>query len=470
MTLIRAARTTPRLHGAAGRRTLPNRGATRQVRLTRPLRFAQPVTHALLDGRAHRAAPDAATRLVLLGTGGRRQPEGDAVRVRQRRRRRRRRLPRRLRRGRPPPALAGRAHASTTASARTARWCGRCSSPTSTPTTSWTWPTSCMGSWPPHADRRLRPGAGRTADPGVPARRRPPAGLPGRADARASAATVEHLLAGLRLQHQPPHRRRGPHQRHRFGAGARDRRAPGRATSPDIDLGVTRRRQLAERRPRPTMEPVVIYPEDDHGVQVTAILVQHAPVFPAFGFRFDTPHGSVVFSGDTGPCDNVVRLARRRRPARPRGDRRRPPRRSASPACPTTRPSATTCASSHSAPEQVGDDRHAGRRRARSCSRTSCRATASPPTRSGRPGCARTSTARSCAASTSTSSPSGSGTDRASSDGSPDDAGRSDAMCRDLSRCHLVGRALGDRARSSASRKRTARSKIASTSAAPSKK
>jgi ribonuclease BN (tRNA processing enzyme) len=38
--------------------------------------------------------------------------------------------------------------------------------------------------------------------------------------------------------------------------------------------------------------------------------VQHAPVFPAFGFRFDTPHGSVVFSGDTGPCSNVVRLAR----------------------------------------------------------------------------------------------------------------------------------------------------------------
>jgi ribonuclease BN (tRNA processing enzyme) len=59
----------------------------------------------------------------------------------------------------------------------------------------------------------------------------------------------------------------------------------------------------------PPMDPVVIYPEDDHGVQVSAILVQHAPVFPALGFRFDTPHGSVVFSGDTGHCDNVVRLA-----------------------------------------------------------------------------------------------------------------------------------------------------------------
>jgi ribonuclease BN (tRNA processing enzyme) len=58
------------------------------------------------------------------------------------------------------------------------------------------------------------------------------------------------------------------------------------------------------------MEPVVIYPEDDHGVTVSAILVQHAPVFPALGFRFDTPHGSIVFSGDTGACENVVRLAR----------------------------------------------------------------------------------------------------------------------------------------------------------------
>ena len=58
------------------------------------------------------------------------------------------------------------------------------------------------------------------------------------------------------------------------------------------------------------MEPVVIQPEDGHGVTVSAILVQHAPVFPALGYRFDTPHGSVVFSGDTGACENVVRLAR----------------------------------------------------------------------------------------------------------------------------------------------------------------
>ena len=78
---------------------------------------------------------------------------------------------------------------------------------------------------------------------------------------------------------------------------------------PDIDLGVTGDGSTAAAS-APPMEPVVIQPEDDRGVTVSAILVQHAPVFPAFGYRFDTPHGSVVFSGDTGACDNVVRLAR----------------------------------------------------------------------------------------------------------------------------------------------------------------
>ena len=77
---------------------------------------------------------------------------------------------------------------------------------------------------------------------------------------------------------------------------------------PDIDLGVSADAS-SEAAAAPAMDPVVIYPEDDHGVQVSTVLVQHAPVFPALGFRFDTPGGSVVFSGDTGPCANVVRLA-----------------------------------------------------------------------------------------------------------------------------------------------------------------
>lgn len=60
--------------------------------------------------------------------------------------------------------------------------------------------------------------------------------------------------------------------------------------------------------PTPTMEPFEIYV--DENVRVTAILVDHRPVFPAFAFRFDTPDGSIVISGDTGVCDNLVTIAR----------------------------------------------------------------------------------------------------------------------------------------------------------------
>lgn len=59
--------------------------------------------------------------------------------------------------------------------------------------------------------------------------------------------------------------------------------------------------------PTPDMEPFEIFADDL--VTVTAILVRHAPVAPAFAFRFDTAEGSVTISGDTGPCDNLVRLA-----------------------------------------------------------------------------------------------------------------------------------------------------------------
>ena len=55
------------------------------------------------------------------------------------------------------------------------------------------------------------------------------------------------------------------------------------------------------------MRPIDVF-EDDR-VKVTATLVQHAPVFPAFAFRFDTDTGSVTFSGDTGPSENLVELA-----------------------------------------------------------------------------------------------------------------------------------------------------------------
>ncbi|WP_139004178.1 MBL fold metallo-hydrolase [Arthrobacter crystallopoietes] len=59
--------------------------------------------------------------------------------------------------------------------------------------------------------------------------------------------------------------------------------------------------------PTPAMDPFVIY-EDDL-VKVSAILVEHPPVAPAFGFRFDTAEGSVTFSGDTTYTQNMVTLA-----------------------------------------------------------------------------------------------------------------------------------------------------------------
>jgi ribonuclease BN (tRNA processing enzyme) len=57
----------------------------------------------------------------------------------------------------------------------------------------------------------------------------------------------------------------------------------------------------------PAIPPWLVY-EDDR-VRVTATLVDHFPIVPAFGFRFDSDDGSVVFSGDTAPSPNLIRLA-----------------------------------------------------------------------------------------------------------------------------------------------------------------
>jgi ribonuclease BN (tRNA processing enzyme) len=48
----------------------------------------------------------------------------------------------------------------------------------------------------------------------------------------------------------------------------------------------------------------------DENVKVTAALVDHPPVVPAFGYRFDGHDRSIVISGDTAPSDNLVKLAR----------------------------------------------------------------------------------------------------------------------------------------------------------------
>lgn len=47
----------------------------------------------------------------------------------------------------------------------------------------------------------------------------------------------------------------------------------------------------------------------DENVKVTAALVHHPPVVPAFGYRFDAADRSIVISGDTAFSDNLVKLA-----------------------------------------------------------------------------------------------------------------------------------------------------------------
>src|SRR5229473_1521739 len=47
----------------------------------------------------------------------------------------------------------------------------------------------------------------------------------------------------------------------------------------------------------------------DENVTVTAALVDHPPVVPAFAYRFDTAGRSIVISGDTNRSDNLIKLA-----------------------------------------------------------------------------------------------------------------------------------------------------------------
>jgi ribonuclease BN (tRNA processing enzyme) len=68
---------------------------------------------------------------------------------------------------------------------------------------------------------------------------------------------------------------------------------------------------------RPSLRPLVHVHElreggavmSDEKLKVTAALVDHAPVVPAFAYRFDARDRSIVISGDTAPADNLVKLA-----------------------------------------------------------------------------------------------------------------------------------------------------------------
>lgn len=69
---------------------------------------------------------------------------------------------------------------------------------------------------------------------------------------------------------------------------------------------------------RPPLAPLIVPHEitqggpvmQDANVRVTAALVEHPLVKPAFAYRFDCPDRSIVFSGDTRPCENLIELAR----------------------------------------------------------------------------------------------------------------------------------------------------------------
>lgn len=66
--------------------------------------------------------------------------------------------------------------------------------------------------------------------------------------------------------------------------------------------------QLPPRVSGAAQVPVVVL--RDEAVLVTAVAVSHGHAAPALAYRFDTPAGSVVFSGDTTADDSLVALAR----------------------------------------------------------------------------------------------------------------------------------------------------------------
>jgi ribonuclease BN (tRNA processing enzyme) len=45
-------------------------------------------------------------------------------------------------------------------------------------------------------------------------------------------------------------------------------------------------------------------------MKVRSAIVNHPPVAPALGYRFDFPDRSIAFSGDTTPVESVARLAK----------------------------------------------------------------------------------------------------------------------------------------------------------------
>jgi ribonuclease BN (tRNA processing enzyme) len=59
----------------------------------------------------------------------------------------------------------------------------------------------------------------------------------------------------------------------------------------------------------PPSDGTAVVVTSDAEVTVRAVAVRHGHAVPALAYRFDTPDGSVVFSGDTTVSENLIRLA-----------------------------------------------------------------------------------------------------------------------------------------------------------------
>jgi ribonuclease BN (tRNA processing enzyme) len=75
-----------------------------------------------------------------------------------------------------------------------------------------------------------------------------------------------------------------------------------------VEIAVPPGSSYQDRAPKTVPFPVT----SDHNVAVTATLVSHYDVYPAFGFRFELKKSgvSVTFSGDTTKSDNLIALAK----------------------------------------------------------------------------------------------------------------------------------------------------------------
>ena len=104
--------------------------------------------------------------------------------------------------------------------------------------------------------------------------------------------------------------------RQAFANDFNDRMRDGNAVDPNSlfrihDIDISGHWSVTPEGVPPTLPPGTRIPIlVDGDVTITATLVDHHPTAPAFGYRFDTPDGSIAVSGDTCPTANLIDLAK----------------------------------------------------------------------------------------------------------------------------------------------------------------